>query len=96
MPFIYKGKTKASLPSYIFPSDWHPTFTANHWANEETTKQYIKRIILPYVKAKREELGLSSDYPAVAIYDVFKGQMTEQVLKLLEDNNIYTLRVPAN
>ena len=93
---IYQGKTKASLPSYTFPSDWHPTFTHNHWANEDTTKEYILKIVPPYVQAKRKELGLTSDFPALAIYDVFKGQMTEAVFKLLEENNIYTLRVPAN
>ena len=32
---IYKGKTHKGLPSIDFPSDWHITFTDNHWANEK-------------------------------------------------------------
>ena len=44
----------------------------------------------------RNELKLSSDQPALAIFDVFKGQQTEDVTKLLEENNIHVVSVPAN
>ena len=40
MQLIYKGKTTKCLPKLKdegFPSDWHITFTENHWANEITT-----------------------------------------------------------
>ena len=59
-------------------------------------KEYIKKIIIPYVDSKRKELKVSSDQPALAIYDVFKGQQTEYIAKLLEQNNIYVVSVPAN
>ena len=58
--------------------------------------EYIERIILPYVEGKRKELELSVDQPALAIFDVFKGQQTEGVLKILEENNIHVVSVPAN
>lgn len=60
--------------------------------------EYIERIILPYVEGERKELKLSVDQPAVAIFDVFKGQQTEGVLKILEENNILVVShsVPAN
>ena len=45
---------------------------------------------------KRKELKLSSDQPALAIFDVFKGQQMEDVTKLLEENNIHVVSVPAN
>ena len=44
----------------------------------------------------REQLKLASDQPALAIVDVFKGQITEDIAKLLEDNNILSVVVPAN
>ena len=44
----------------------------------------------------RNELKPSSDQPALAIFDVFKGQQTEDVTKLLEENNIHVVSVPAN
>ena len=58
---IYKGKTKKCLPSFAFPPDWQATFSHNHWSNESTMHDYINKILLPYVKKKREELKLSSD-----------------------------------
>ena len=45
---------------------------------------------------KRKELKLSSDQPALIIFDVFKGQQTEDITKLLEENNIRVVSVPAN
>ena len=33
---IYAGKTPACLPKVQFLSDWHVTFTPNHWSNEDT------------------------------------------------------------
>ena len=43
---IYQGKTTRCLPYYEFPSDWHITFSVNHWSNEDTMKEYIDHIIL--------------------------------------------------
>ena len=93
---IYKGKSSKSLPSTTFPADWSITFTPNRWSNEETMKVYIEEIIAPYVRQTRERLSLSEDHPALAIFDVFKGQCTEDVLQLLEDNNIEHVQVPPN
>lgn len=59
-------------------------------------KVYITEVIVPYVVRKREQLKLASDQPAMAIFDVFKGQIIEDIAKLLEDNNILLVVVPAN
>ena len=79
-----------------FPSDWHLTYTANHWANEETSMAYIDNIILPFVQKERASLGLSNDHCALVLFDVCKGQCTSKVLKKLEDNNILYVTVPNN
>ena len=93
---IYQGKTSASLPAFTFPDDWSVMYTPNRWANEQTTKAYIEEIILPYVNEKRRQLHLEDDHPALVIFDVFKGQCTEEVLKMLNDNHIEHVLVPAN
>ena len=36
---------------------------------------YVEQIFIPYVKSKREELGLDATYPALAIFDEFNGLM---------------------
>ena len=69
---IYKGKTKACLPSTIkFPKGWNVTFSQNHWANETTMQAYIEKIIVPFVKLQRQKLNLHTDHRALAIVNKF-------------------------
>ena len=96
MQLIYQGKTKACHAQVNFPKDWSITHTPNHWSNEDTMVEYIEKVFLPYVCKKRKELNLPPNHPALAIFDVFKGQCTEAVLSLLEKNNIHIVTVPSN
>lgn len=97
LQLIYQGTTEKSHPKGVnFPSDWHICSTQNHWSNEKTMIEYVKQIVIPYVSEKRSELKVSSDQSALVIFDVFKGQCTEAIFKLLEENNILYVMVPAN
>lgn len=94
---IYQGSTTKCLPKGVnFPKNWHLTYTSNHWSNEATTIEYVNFIILPYITSTRKELGLQPTHPAVVLFDVFKGQCTDPVLKLLEENNIFYVMIPPN
>ena len=93
---VYQGKTDKCHPTFDFPMDWDVTHSPNHWSNENTTRDYIRKILVPYVAKKREELALGSDHRALVIYDSFKGQCTPAIFKLLDDNNIDMVIVPAN
>ena len=93
---VYKGKTARCLPTINFPSDWHLTFSENHWCNESTMVDYVQKIFLPYVNHKRKELGLDETHPALAIFDEFKGQTTDTIINLLTTNNVYYVIVPPN
>ena len=88
---VYQGKTQKCLPNVDFPETWHITCTPNHWCNEDTVVQYIEKILIPYVTDKKKELGLPTTYPALTIFDEFKGQTTDRVLSILENNNIFCL-----
>jgi hypothetical protein len=57
--------------------------------------QYIEEIVLPYIENVREQLH-SPRAPALAIMDNFKGQITNAVNELLEDNDIHTCHLPPN
>ena len=96
MQLIYQGTTTACLPKTAFPKDWLLSYTPNHWSNEEKTLEYIQNIILPYLTAKKRELCLPESFPALAIFDFFKGQTTPGTYQLLEQNNIYPISIPAN
>ena len=64
---LHLGKTSKCLPSIRFPSDVHITFTENHWSNG------FFHII---IARKRNELELHSNYPALVIFDRFRGVYT--------------------
>ena len=97
LPFqlVYAGKTDRCHPAYKFPSDWQITHTENHWSNEKTMLQYIRGVIVPFVHRKREDLSLDDDHTALAIFDHFKGQLTDNITQELEANNIHSVLIPA-
>ena len=88
------GKTQHCHPVYDFPDDWCVSHSENHWFNE-TMIEYIQGIIIPYVEGVRQMLG-KNDQAALAIFDNFRGQLTENVVKELECHNIQSVLVPAN
>ena len=92
---IYGGKTNWCHPLFAFQRDWLISHSPNHWSNEGTmiTYMYIKYVINPYVDGVRDRLG--KDQAALAIFDHFNGQLTPKISKLLEDNNIQSVLVPA-
>lgn len=57
---------------------------------------YIKKIILPYVAKKKDELNLAPDHPALVIFDHFNGQCSDNFFKLVETNHTDAILVPAN
>ena len=55
----------------------------------------LEEIITPYTIKERNLLRLPAHQAALLNMDVFKGQMTNNVLKILKDN-IFLRTVPAN
>ena len=93
---VYKGTTRACLPTNKFPDSWHVTYTYNHWCNEETVKLYIEKVIVPYIQRKKDELKLPNSQRALCIIDGFRAQCTSDVVKLLDHHGIDIVYVPAN
>ena len=96
LQLVYQGKTTRCLPQVNFPDDWHITYSENHWCNEKTMKDYVHKVILPYIVKKRKELKLSLNHPALLIFDNFKAQCTSDILRSLDENNINVVLVPPN
>ena len=57
---------------------------------------YVRSILLPYVGAKRKELKLPDDQPALAIFDQFRGQLTSTFQDFLAANHIMVVEIPPN
>ena len=52
-------------------------------------------MIVPYIERKRKALDLNADHPVLAIFDHFKGQLTERATSALEENNVNSVLIPA-
>ena len=50
--------------------------------------EHLETIVFPYLERKKEELG--------CIYDVFRGQVTQRVLDLIESNHCVNVYVPPD
>lgn len=101
LPFqiIYTGKTKRSLPKnahkfkrYNFLFGFNPT----HWSNEQETLHLINSVLAPHIEDTKKRLGLSEDAKSLLIWDAFKGQNTNGVMRRLEELNILSVMVPKN
>uniref|UniRef100_A0A1X7V892 DDE-1 domain-containing protein n=1 Tax=Amphimedon queenslandica TaxID=400682 RepID=A0A1X7V892_AMPQE len=96
MQLVYQGKTIKCLPPVTFPAEWDVTYSENHWSNEDMMKSYLRKIIVPNLEDKREDLNLPSNYHCLVIIDNFKAQCTDSIFAMLTDNNIYYVFIPAN
>ena len=57
---------------------------------------YIEEVIVPFVDSVRDRLNVDQSQAALAIFDHFKGQLTDIVVQLLETFNIQSVLVPAS
>ena len=91
MQLIYGGKTKQFLPRFKFPESFSLSANPKHFSNKAESLKVIEEIIFPYVKQQCQELE-KLDQAVILIMDVFRGQMTEEVVSMLRTNNICWLR----
>ena len=95
MQLIYGGKIKQSLPRFKFPDGFSLSCNPKHFSNAMESIKLINEIIIPYVQSQRKELGKPKQ-AALVIMDVFRGQITDDVISLLRDNNMHHVLVPNN
>ena len=96
MQLIYGGKTSKSIPPVKFPETFSLSANPKHYSNEAEALKHLEEILIPYFEAERKNLGLPENYPALVIFDVFKGQTTDAYLDKLEAHAIKYRKVPAN
>ena len=90
---IYQGKTKRSQPTYPFPREFHVTQTVNHGANENTSLDLIKEVLVPYVRKVRQKLSLPEDQLMLLIVD---GHWNDTVVIEMKRSNGKMCAIPNN
>ena len=93
MQILYQGKSDRSHPKYKFPDVFNIFHAPNHWANEETCLWFFQKIIFPYVKKFREEIGAPSQ-KAMVLMDNFSGKTTTSLLEKVEEEEVVVILVP--
>ena len=78
-----------------FPDGLSLSANKTHCSNEEEALKFIDEIILPHVQKERANLRCVNQ-KALLIFDVFRGQTTDKIFKVLKDNHILVTKVPAN
>ena len=96
MRIIYQGKTDRCHPKFKFPEGFNITHHVNHWSNKEKAIELIEKVLLYYVRNKKEELELRLTKKWLLIADVFKGQWTDKVKSLMEKYHGKMVPVPHN
>ncbi len=91
LQLIFQGKTIAVIPKDLGAvaaraKGWHLTMSSNHWSNQQTMKEFIDQVIVPWHAKQCEELGRASssqhyiwniDYWKVHISEEFRGWLKE-------------------
>ena len=85
---IYGGVTDECHPKLKFPESFHITHSQNHWSNKDIVMEYLKKIIFPYIKSKRQALKQPENAKTFLIFDVFEVRTTSAVNDLLKKNDI--------
>ena len=85
---IYGGKTMQSLPRFKFPNGFLLSCSPKQFRKAMESIKLINEIIIPYVQSQRRELGKPKQ-AILVIMDVFRGQITDDVISLLRDNNTF-------
>ena len=96
MQIISQGQTDHCHPKFKFPDEFNITYSVNHWSNEEKAIELTEKVLLPYVRNKKEELDLRSTKKWVLIADMFKGQWTVKVNSLIEKHDGEMVPGPHN
>ena len=97
MQLIYAGKTDRCHTNGInVPEGFNITHTSNHRSCEKSANEHLEKVVFPYLSKKREQLKMPKDQKALLIFDVFKGQTTQQVKDVILANNCVYVFVPKN
>ena len=81
---------------YPFPREVHVRQTENYLANENTSLDIIKEVLVLYVRKVRQKLSLPEDQRWLLTTDVFKGYWNYAVVTEVKRSNGKMCAIPNN
>ena len=95
MQLTHGREAEKSLPMFKFPNGFLLSCNPNHFSKAIESIKLINEIIISYVQSQRKELSKPKQATLV-IMDVFRVQITDDVIFLLRGNNIHYILVLIN
>ena len=98
LPFrlVYGGKTNRCHPTYKFPADWQIVkLITTGPMNRQWSSISMRSLYLLMTRNMKTWVWMMIIRAALAILDHFKGQLTDETRRCLEDNHIRSIIVPA-
>ena len=104
LQIVFTGSTERSLPPrnagrlMCEEAGWHLTFSANHWSNLTTCKQFVEAVLQPYRRKQVQAMGLDSNSKLVWILDCWSVHISQEFMSWLKVTHVEILLifVPAN
>jgi hypothetical protein len=101
LQLIFQGKTAVCHPTSTEEAriaKVHLTHSENHWSNQETMRQYISEVLMPYAEARMFEHTLPQDSHIVLVLDVWAVHKSEEFRLFLRSKfpRIHLVFVPPN
>jgi hypothetical protein len=102
LQLIFEGKTAASEPKHTEESKAahiHLTHSPNHWSSQETMRQWIDHVLLPYSERQMQQRNLRADSHIILVLDVWSVHISEEFRFFLRGEkyqHIHLVYVPPN
>lgn len=101
---IFAGKTERVIPARVQdePQGVSYTYTATHFANAQTTLEYMQKILVPFIERQRAARianrtsteARETGRWAVLIWDNFSSHLNDSVIQCLIENRVKSLPLP--
>ena len=101
LQLIFTGTTKLCEPKPTAESTAahvHITHSDNHWSSQETMKQWVTELLLPYSERRIQEHNLPRDSHIILLLDVWSVHKSQEFRDYLSSTypHIHLVFVPAN
>lgn len=101
LQLIFQGKTDACHPpaaDCAKDAQVHITHSENHWSNQQTMRQWVEFVLMPYAERQIAAHSLQPDAKLVLVLDVWAVHKSEEFRMFLRTHHprIHLVFVPAN
>jgi DDE superfamily endonuclease len=101
LQLIFGGTTDKCEPAkshHVVKSQFHITHSDNHWSTLETMKEYIERIIQPYINQTIKQHNLDRESRAIVLLDCWSVHKSKEFRNYVRRThpNILLVYIPPN